>query len=155
MKKLLLPFDGSSQSQRAVDYVLHDGLPGHPEIHLLNVQPPIHAIELWHFLETDRIQEGRQAAGEAVLRPARDALAAGGVAHVASVSIGRPADAILRYAREQHCDGIVMATRRKHPARKLLGSVSLEIAGRAGIPLTLVGDSGTGTSHAAGSAAGS
>lgn len=139
MTRLLLPVDGSPRTQRAVDYVVKGSGRERAEVHLLNVQPPILARELWHFLESDPIIESRQATGEEVMRPAREALVASGIGYVTSVSIGRTAEAILRYAKENHCDAIVMGTSARSTLCKLVaGSVSLDVAGHADVPVTLL-----------------
>jgi nucleotide-binding universal stress UspA family protein len=138
MTRLLLPIEKASAARRIVRHVLDNGTPA--EVHLVNVQPPVRARELWHFLESDHILENRLAQGEAELRPARELLESSGVACVSSVLIGEPAEVILRYARDSRCGAIVMGgSQRGRLGRLVPGSVSLEVASRAGIPVTLVG----------------
>jgi nucleotide-binding universal stress UspA family protein len=140
MTTVLLPIDTSDASRRALQYVLEAGVDRHSQIHLVNVQPPIKARELWHFLEDDRIVESREAAGHEVLRAAGEQLRAAGYDCVARVLIGDPVETILRYADEKGCDAIVMGSRRRGRVGKLmLGSVSFEVANRAARPVTLVG----------------
>ena len=140
MHKVLLPIDTSDASRRALQYVLEAGVDRRTEIHLVNVQPPIKARELWHFLEDDSIMESREAAGYEVLRAAGEQLEAGGYPYVSRVLIGDPVESILRYADEKGCDAIVMGSRRRGRVGKLmLGSVSFEVANRAARPVTLVG----------------
>ncbi|MCW5620253.1 MAG: universal stress protein [Burkholderiales bacterium] len=139
MKKLLLPVDGSTHVRRVVEYVMHNRGDEDIEIHLLNVQPPIRALELWHFLDFDQILETRWAAGEGVLRQASVEVRRMGIDPVASVSIGAPAEAIMCYARTQQCESIVMGASVRSPIARLLeGSVSLDVASHADIPVTLV-----------------
>jgi nucleotide-binding universal stress UspA family protein len=139
MTRLLLPIEKAPATWRAVRHVLEAGAPA--EVHLINVQPPVRARELWHFLESDHIVEDRVAQGEAQLRPARELLEARGFDCVSKVLIGEPAEVILRYARDNHCDAIVMGTsRRGRLGRFVPGSVSAEVTSHADVPVTIIGE---------------
>ena len=138
MTRLLLPIEKAPATWRIVRHVLEAGPPA--EVHLVNVQPPVRARELWHFMESDHILENRLAQGEAELQPARELLEARGFTCVSRVLIGEPAEVILRYAQDKQCDAIVMGgSARGRLGRLVPGSVAMEVASRARIPVTLVG----------------
>ncbi|HWA13557.1 MAG TPA: universal stress protein [Burkholderiales bacterium] len=138
MRKLLLPVDGSTRVRPAIEYVMRHRGDEDVQIHLLNVQPPVRARELWHFLDFDGILEARQAAGEDVLREAREEVRRAGFDAVASVCIGAPAETIMNYASRQRCESIVMGAARPRVARLLEGSVSRSVARHARIPVTVI-----------------
>lgn len=142
MRKLLVPMDGSGGAMRALacaltfGNVLKDG-----EIHLLNVRTPIMDLDLATGSPSaaDQLSAQHHATGAQVLEPARVLLDRAGVRHIEAVRTGEPAACIADYAREYHCDAVVMGTRGLGPVAGLvMGSVAMKVVHRVDIPVTLV-----------------
>ena len=139
---ILLPVDGSPNSQRAVEFVLRLIQPAAPpELHLLHVRPPIEAWEVRRFLTPAEIADMQQHEGEEELRACRALLAAAGVPFHDRVLIdaGEVAEAITRYADEHGCDLIVMGTHGRTGLQHILmGSVASDVVHSTKVPVTLV-----------------
>jgi nucleotide-binding universal stress UspA family protein len=128
-RKVLLPFDGSPASRRALEYVatIEQGHDSH--VHLLNVQGPTidDSVYLGPLLKE----------GEQVLRVASRHLEAKAISHTCQVAVGFPSETIVLHARDERCTAIVMGVR-SAIARLFSGSVSSQVVRLAGIPVTLV-----------------
>ncbi len=141
MPKLLLPVDGSAVSLRMAEALPHRlaGYPRTPEIHLLNVQRPV-SHDVGQFVDKPALQDFHRQQGLEALAAARAHLEAAGFAPVPHVVIDdQPAQAIVRFAREQAVDEIVMGSH-GHGAvvGLLLGSVAREVVRLADVPVTLI-----------------
>jgi len=140
MHRVLVPVDGSDGALRAAAHLV--GLAHHrvpPEVHLLNVQPPIMSGDLGPTVTTEMVTRTRLAAGEAILQRAQALLDRNGVHYAARVRFGAPAETIVRYADEHDVDGIVMGTRGMSALKSLLlGSVATKVVGLAEVPVTLI-----------------
>lgn len=140
MLKLLVPVDGSESSIRAIDHLLArvDWFKGPVEIHLLNVQHPLHG-EVGMFLDSGQIRDFHREEGLKALGAARRKLDGAGIAHEFHIGVGDPAEVILQYAREKDCGEIVMGTRGLGTiASLLLGSVASRIIQTSEVPIVLV-----------------
>lgn len=140
MHRVLIPVDGSDGALRAAAHLI-----GHvyhrvpPEVHLLNIQPPIMSGDLGPAVSTEMVTRTRLADGEAILRRTQALLDRNGVHYEARVRFGKPAEAIVQYAEEHEVDGIVMGTRGMSALKNLLlGSVATKVVGLAEVPVTLV-----------------
>jgi nucleotide-binding universal stress UspA family protein len=143
IRAILVPWDGSVHSRRALDFLikrLKEQAPA--EVHLLNVQHRAPVLERMsggrpselHDLEAPAVEAGRKLLGDAV-----STLAAAGVPHVARVVVGDPAHEIVEYANKHHCEGIVMGTRGLGTVATLvLGSVAHKVLHQTQTPVTLV-----------------
>lgn len=140
MRKVLIPVDGSPNSDRAVKHVIALSRACQAlDILLLNVQEPVDSWEVRSFLKPAEIEAMEETKGGDVMQSARALLDDAGVAYVPSVLIGPVADVIARYAREQGCDTIVMGTRGLGAIEGLvLGSVATKVIHLANMPVTLV-----------------
>ena len=135
--RVLLPFDGSEQAKRAVDYV----------IGLCRGSVPFE-VELFHaptvipspMLPIDRLVDAHyEELGKTVLRDAQDALRTAGIPYTARVVLGNPAERIVEAAEEGNCTRIVMGTRGLGAlASVFLGSVAYRVVQLSPIPVTLV-----------------
>ncbi|MDH5264633.1 MAG: universal stress protein [Betaproteobacteria bacterium] len=139
MRKLLVPVDGSPVANRAVAYAI--GLArcvADTRIVLLNVQQN---VEHWHkrgLLDEESMKELRQQ-GEQESREARAALDAAGALYDFHIAFGHPAEVIVRMAREERCEGVVMGTRGLGDVETLiLGSTAYKVIQLAQVPVTLV-----------------
>jgi nucleotide-binding universal stress UspA family protein len=139
MKKVLVPVDGSVVANRAVQHALDfvrrvkDST-----ILLVNVQ---HALERWYkhgLMNDDALQHLRQQ-GEDESARARALLDEAGVVYDFEILFGHPAEVIVRVAKEQRCEGIVMGTRGIGEMENVfLGSVAYKVIQLAEVPVTLV-----------------
>lgn len=140
MFRLLAPVDGSEVSKRAIDQLLK-GLGGYKEpaeIHLLNVQHPLHA-DVSMFVSADQIRQFHHDEGMKALRPAREKLDAAGVPYAFHIGMGDPAEVISQYAKEKACDQIILGTRGLGAvAGMLLGSVATKVLHLSDVPVLLV-----------------
>lgn len=144
--KILVPYDGSAPSQRAVEYSLRIATAvGKPtvDLHLLNVQEADAGL-LDHFrrdaadIAARVVATRRDAGAKALEAPARTVEGAG-VRVQRNVLLGDPATVIGTYANDQHCDMLVMGTRGLSPIGGLmLGSVTTKVINLANVPVTLV-----------------
>ncbi len=140
VKKVLLPVDGSVNSDRAVDEMIRQARQEGPvELHLLNVQIPVDSGHARMFVAAGDIEAYHREEGLQALSSAREKLDAAGVKYRWHVAVGHIADTIIRFAREQDIGCIVMGTHgRGALTHLLLGSVASEVSRKAGIPVTLI-----------------
>ena len=143
MLKALVPIDGSSHSLSAVRHVVklvHDREP--LEIHLLNVQPPLHG-DVTSFVAKENVRDFHLEEGEKALARACDLLQEAGIRFTKHVYVGQAAQIIAEVARELRCDKVIMGTHGRGTITQLLmGSVSHEAIHQMDpeIPVTLVKD---------------
>lgn len=141
MLRVLMPVDGSEYSDRAIAFLLQnrgwykDGL----DVHLLTVHHHLPYGRLASAVEHDKVQQYYHEEGLKALQSARAKLDAAGVAYTFHVGIGDPAEIIAQYAREQHCDQIIMATHgRGLMTGMLMGSVATKVLHLVKVPVLFV-----------------
>ena len=140
MLKVLLPVDGSKNSNRAAKHLIHwiKNL-GAMEVHVVNVQPELLYIETLLKTSQGVIDAWTQKAGRDASRSACALLDEAGIPYVLEFASGEVAEAIVRHAQRCQCDMIVMGTRGMGTvANLMLGSVATKVMHLANIPLTLV-----------------
>jgi nucleotide-binding universal stress UspA family protein len=142
MRKILLAFDGSDSSKRALQYVI-DFARDHAatlEVHLINVQ---HEPALYGEYVTDEMfdnmrQSLLEAAGEVLEWPA-DQLQAASIAHEKHVALGNVAEQVSIAAKRLACDTVVMGSRGLGSfTGMLLGSVATRVIHEVPVPVLLV-----------------
>lgn len=142
MTIVLIPFDGSENAMRAIEEMLKTMDKGRLHVHLLNVREPIQMREVVFddkLSDIKLMEKAREQVGLQLLAPARMQLEAADIPSDAHVRIGHPAEVIVDFAREHHCELIVMGTRGMGTIRKfLLGSVANKVIHLAEVPLLLV-----------------
>lgn len=139
--KILIPLDGSSSAQRAVDYVISsmDTLKDQPTVLLLNVQWKIATGNVKLFIDQDTINDYYREQGKLALQQARAALEAANLPYQYHISVGTPAESIAQYAREQCVDQIVMCRQGQGGLQLLLlGSVVSKVLHLVDCPVLLV-----------------
>lgn len=140
MLKILLPVDGSECSRKAVvDFIqLLDWYKEIPEFHLLNVQYPLDGnVSL--FINQADIKQYHQDEGLKNLHEARGVLDQAGIAYQFHITVGDPAEMIVRFATEKQYDLIVMGPRGRGGLKGLLlGSVTSKVMQLSQIPVLLV-----------------
>lgn len=139
--KILIPLDGSTNANKALDYVLANvhNYKQIPQLLLLNVQWKVDAGNVKLFINQDTINDYYREQGMADLAYARAALDAAKLPYQYHISIGNPAEAILQYAQEQAVDMLVMGKQGQGGLRSLLvGSVANKVVHAASLPVLLV-----------------
>ncbi|MCE7913585.1 MAG: universal stress protein [Nitrosomonas sp. PRO4] len=140
MLKILLPVDGSDNSTKAItDFIrLLDWYKEKPELHLLNVQYPLSGnVSL--FINQADIKQYHQEEGLKSLQNTRALLDQAGIAYQYHITVGDPAEMIVRFAAEKQYDQIVMGPRGKGNIQGLLlGSVTNKVMQLSNIPVLLV-----------------
>jgi len=139
--KVLVPVDGSANSDRVIDQMLTELAGGAAlELILLNVQIPVDSGHARMFVSADDVEAYHREEGLQALKSARDKLDAAGVKYNWHVAVGHIADTIILFAREHAVGRIVMGTRgRTGLTQLLLGSVASDVSRAARIPVQLVG----------------
>ena len=140
MLKVLLPVDGSENSTKAVAGFVQmiDWYKEKPELHLLSVQ---HSLDgnVSSFINQADIKQYHQDEGLKCLQNTRDFLDQNGVPYQYHITVGDPAEMIVRFAAEKHYDQIVMGPRGKGGIQGLLlGSVTNKVMQLSSIPVLLV-----------------
>jgi len=139
--KILIPVDGSTNAQRAVDYAIKNiaALKEQPQLLLLNVQWNVASGNVKLFISQQTIDDYYREQGMAALHSARAALDAAALPYQYHISVGTPAEAIVQYADEQGVDQIVMGRQGQGGLQALLlGSVVNKVLHLATCPLVLV-----------------
>lgn len=140
MPRILLPFDGSENALRAVEYacLISKGNPA-IELRLLNVQDPIDDGRVSAYLSHEKIHALAIAAGERISQPAKALLDRSGIPYFADIRIDHIAKSIANYCRDQKCDSIVMGTRGMGAlGNMVLGSTAQKVIHLVDVPVTLI-----------------
>lgn len=138
--KILLPVDGSGHSDRATRHVITmlQGC-GEHAVHLVNVQPPIDALEVRSHMTASEIEAMQETRGGDALVSARALLDAAGIAYTPAVLLGPIAETLVQYAADKGCEKIVMGTRGLGSfGGAFMGSVSTRVLHLTELPVTLV-----------------
>lgn len=140
MLKILIPIDGSDNCDKAAAHFIQllDWYKDKPEIHLLNVQYPLDGnVSL--FINQADIKQYHQEEGLKSLQNARNLFDQTGITCQYHITIGDPAEMIVRFATEKGYDQIVMGARGKGNIQGLLlGSVTNKVMQLSNIPVLLV-----------------
>ena len=139
MLKVLVPVDGSSNSQHAVRHVLRE-FRSNPamDIHLLNVQPPFSRY-ITRWVDRKAVNEVHAEASEKALRPIRQMLDEAGAPYAVHLAVGAKATLIAQAAQQLGCDHIVIGTARKNSLiRAVEGSVTNEVIELTTVPVVAI-----------------
>lgn len=135
--KILVAYDGSPHSDRALDAALALAKYAQSELVLVHAHDKIPS-----YLGDPNFQQAVNRAviaGRELLETAAKRARAAGVQVMTNVLEGPPAEAILRVAEAEHCDLIVMGSRGLGQLKGLLlGSVSERVLQHAAIPVMIV-----------------
>ena len=140
MLKILIPIDGSDNCDKAAAHFIQllDWYKDRPEIHLLNVQYPLDGnVSL--FINQADIKQYHQEEGLKSIQNERNLFDQTGITCQYHITIGDPAEMIVRFATEKGYDQIVMGARGKGNIQGLLlGSVTNKVMQLSNIPVLLV-----------------
>ena len=138
--KGLLAVDGSIHALRAAQVLID--LAKHcreTTAHVLNVQPQNRYVALLPEERQAQIERLMQECGKEATESVCKLLAAAGVPFEVEVVASDPELAIVRIARQRHCDFIMMGTRGMGAiAGMALGSVATKVLHLTDLPVTLV-----------------
>jgi nucleotide-binding universal stress UspA family protein len=144
--KIVVPFDGSPPSHRAVDYALRIAASVGKEsvtVPLLNVQEA--DPQVLDFFARDaaelaaRLTKQRRESGVKLLEAPVAKIQEAGVTAEPVVLLGEPAEVIASFVDRQRCDMVVMGTRGLgRVGGLLLGSVASKVIHLVKVPVTLV-----------------
>jgi len=137
--KVLVPIDGTRNSQLAVQHVIDEFARNRSiEVHLLNVQAPF-SRHIAQFASSKNRDSFHQDQARKALRQVRSMLEAAGVPHTAHVEVGAKAEIIAETARRLGCDHIVMGTARKHSVTRMLeASVTNRVLDLSTVPVEVI-----------------
>jgi YjbE family integral membrane protein len=139
MQKILVPVDGSRNSEHVLRQVVNEFLSDPSlEVHLLNVQAPF-SRHIAQFASKRARDDFHREQAEKAIAPARELLARHGVPFSAHVRLGEKAKMIVDEARRLRCDRIVMATARKNSITRMLqDSVTNKVLETTSVPVEIV-----------------
>lgn len=140
MLRIVIPVDGSKNSDRAVQHLVSLAKGRGPvEVHLLNVQQEANGWEVRRFLKKDEIRRLQLQHGAQQLQSAKRLLDRARIRYEAHVMIGDLAATIARFASRRRCSAIIMGTRGMGAVPNLLlGSVATKVVHLSRVPVTLV-----------------
>jgi len=140
MAHVLVPIDGSPQSDAALEYALEEFETA--QITVLNVIDPIEAGYTSQATVPGYSEEWFEQSKTAADELFEDAQAAADGYDVeleTATEVGRPSRTIVSYAEDNDIDHIVMGSHgRSGVSRILLGSVAENVVRRSPIPVTIV-----------------
>jgi len=139
MKAILVPVDGSENSDRAVKHALDLVAAGlSAELHFLNVQPNLGGA-ISTFVNRDQIDSYHREEGHKCLASAVELAKKASVPAKVHIGVGRQGEIVRDYAKKLGVGLVVMGTRgHTGLAGVLLGSVAQDVIAHADMPVTLV-----------------
>ena len=138
--KLLVGVDGSEHALRAVsEIVARRAWFGETHVELVFVQQPLTLLETVLPPHDDVVEQWSTRTGEEATRPAREMLAAAGIAHHLHLTVGDAHTELALLAGQTKADLMVLGTRGKGAAHHaFIGSVALKAAASSDVPVLLV-----------------
>lgn len=142
MHKMLVAFDGSDNSRRALEYAisLAENAGGGMSLHVVMAHelPALYG-EIAVYSSEEEVERMQRDHCAGVLAEAEKILAGSKVPFSTQILIGHVGEVLARCAGENGCDGIVMGTRGMGAIGNLmLGSVATKVIHFAKVPVTLV-----------------
>lgn len=138
-KAILVPVDGSANSDRAVAHALGliaGGLA--VELHFLNVQPSFGGA-ISAFVDRSQIDAYRREEGDKALASAVALAEKAGVPATVHIGVGRHGEIVNDFVKKLDAGTVVLGTRgHTGLAGVLMGSVAQDVIAHVGVPVTLV-----------------
>ncbi|MFC7061416.1 universal stress protein [Halobacillus seohaensis] len=137
--KLLVPFDASPSSIRALNYSIQMAEKIGYELIVLNVQLEFNTRNVRRFTGEDQIKYYQDESAREAFEKAEESLGKKEVSYTLRKRIGIPDQVILEESRNDGVDLIVMGTRGVGRVKgAILGSVSYNVLQSTVIPVTIV-----------------
>lgn len=136
ISRILIGYDGSPSSNSALDFGVDLARRFGAELHVVAVaRPPEFAEEV----ETRAVVEQSRRRLEAALAGVRERVSGEKMPHHFHISVGHPAEQLVRYAEQHEVDHIVVG-HRGHTVfeRWLIGSVARQVIAYAHCAVTVV-----------------
>jgi nucleotide-binding universal stress UspA family protein len=139
MKRVLIPVDGSDNSQLALRYVINECISGPMmEVCLLNVQLKF-SRHIGRFLSKQTIDEWHKERSDQILLPAQELLKNHNIPFTITHKSGDRAQIIASEAKRLHCHHIVMGTARKNSLTRFFeNSTSNALIELTSIPVEII-----------------
>lgn len=139
MKRVLVPVDGSRNSDQAVRHVLNEFMHDTSmEVHLLNVQTPL-SRHISRFVSRRDASAYHREQAEKALASAKRLLDGHRVPHVAHTAVGERGRTIVDTARRLRCTLIVLGTARKKSLTRMIeDSVTARVLELTSVPVEVV-----------------
>jgi nucleotide-binding universal stress UspA family protein len=138
MNKILVAFDGSPKAYEAFDYALKLAAICNtkPEITVLSVAQPPEPIDI---VEVDAVIDAATEHYKQLFVELKEKAKQKNIEIKTEIAIGHPADQIVRYAKENDIDQIIMGQKGKSKIESwLLGSVSKRVSTYSPCTVTIV-----------------
>ena len=133
---ILVPVDGSANSDRAVTFAL-DFAKG-DKLHFLNVQAPVSGA-IKTFVKKADVDNYHREEGEKALASALKLAAEAGVAAEKHISVGRPGAVVAQFAKRIKARMVVVGTRgHTGLAGVAMGSFAQDVIAHSEVPVCLV-----------------
>jgi len=131
--RILLPVDGSANSDRAVELLISlYGRLGPLEVRVLHVL-------IRPLLSGEEATEWNSAnGGNGGLRSAEALLDVADIPYTSEVRRGYVPQEIVSYAKELNCNAVIMGTRGMGTSEQILGSIVRQVVALTTLPVTLV-----------------
>jgi nucleotide-binding universal stress UspA family protein len=138
-KHLLVPLDGSSGGDAALEYVFEEFPDARVTLfHVINPARASFTAQAALPSFSEEWYEEERSSAEALFEEARERAPATATIET-EIEVGRPSRAIVEYTDDHDVDGIVMGSHgREGVARVLLGSVAEAVVRRSPVPVTVV-----------------
>ena len=139
MLKVLIPVDGSRNSQFAVKQVIKQFMNNTAmEIHLLNVQTPFRR-DVARFVSRKSLHDYHREEADKALGPIKQMLDGFSIPYSVHAEVGEKAKVITDTARRLRCDQIVMSTARKNSlTRWVESSVTNKVLELTSVPVEVI-----------------
>lgn len=139
MTKILVPVDGSPNSDKAIRYALTLAEGKAEELIFLNVQPNYNTPYVKRFASQDQINDMQQETSKEVLSHSLEIAKDSTVPIRTVLRIGDPGREICKEAEESGVDNIVMGYRGLGAVKRaILGSVATHVLHETPCPITIV-----------------
>lgn len=142
MRNVLIAYDGSQPSRRALQYVIERArdIANPIQVHVINAQQG--AVVYGDYVTASMIEEinnGLLDEADKVLREAAAVLTAADVAHKTHAALGNVAEQVSAAIKQLGCDTVVMGTRGLSSFGGLvLGSVANRVIHEVSVPVILI-----------------
>jgi len=140
MRKILVPVDGSENSERAIKLAITFGKQSPSiELFVLNVQLPIESGLVRDFISEEKINAFIADEGTRLFASARFLLDSAGARYTSAVATGPAGETIADYVKRERCDHVVMGTRGMGALKSLVvGSTAMRVIHLVDVPVTVV-----------------